>query len=213
MPLQNRVDPFGNIHAVPYSGTRMGNRGILHDDRRRLRHYHCHKNWVICRLEFKDRQRIPMSPGNYTELFFLDEATALAAGHRPCGECSRERYKEFVRLWRQANPNEPGAIDHVLHRQRFVPHRKHWWEKKLTCTLPITDLPLGTFIVLDAEGEATPYLVKDNSLYPWSFAGYGGPLKRPNQGEVTVLTPLSTVLTLSAGYQPQLHPSVKNHKK
>lgn len=154
-----------------------------------------------------------MSAGNYTELFFLDEATALAAGHRPCGECSRERYKEFVRLWRQANPGESGHIDDVLHRQRFVPHRKSWREKKRTCTLPIADLPSGAFIVLESGAEATPYLIRDNSLYPWSFAGYNQPVKRPDRGKVTVLTPLSTVLTLSAGYQPQLHPSVGNHKK
>ena len=94
LALQNRVDPFGDIHAVPERGTCMGNRGILHDDQQQLRRYHNHKRWIICKLAHTDQRgstvkRRPMSPEQYTELFFLDEATALAAGHRPCGRCSR----------------------------------------------------------------------------------------------------------------------------
>jgi len=213
MPLQNRVDPFGNIHAVPDTGTLMGNRGILHDNQRRLHHYHRHKNWIICRLDFKGRKRVPMSPGKYTELFFLDEVTALAAGHRPCAECSRSRYNEFVQLWRQANPDETGNIDNVLHRQRFVPYRPDWRDKKRTYAMPVDGLPSGVFITLESASGATSYLVLGNSLYPWSFAGYGKPVKRPRSGDVTVLTPPSTVLTLGAGYCPLLHPSVEDYRR
>jgi hypothetical protein len=97
----------------------MGNRGILHDNHQNLRYYHKHKNWIICKLEFKARKRTPMTPGKYTELFFLDEATALSAGHRPCAECNRYRYDEFRRCWRQANAAETGKIDDVLHRENL----------------------------------------------------------------------------------------------
>jgi hypothetical protein len=204
MPLQNRVDPFGNILAIPERGTCMGNRGILHSEHQDLRRYHQHKNWVICRLDFKGRRRQVMTPGKYTELFFLDEATALAAGHRPCGECSRARYEEFGRFWRQTNPEQTGKIDDVLHRERFVPYQQVWHKKKRTHYMPIDDLPAGTFIVLN-DG-VIPYLVLDDTLRLWSFSGYGPAIDRPIGQTVTVLTPPSTVQTLAAGYQPQIHP-------
>ncbi len=207
MPLQNRVTPFGNIRAVSDYGTCMGNRGILHDAQRNVKHYHKHKNWVICRLEFKDRKRTIMTPGKYTELFFLDEATALAAGHRPCWECSRPRYNEFVRLWKQVNPEETDTIDNVLHRERFRPYQKDWPRKKRTYTAPLDSLPFGTFITLNPALDATPYLVLDDALRPWIFAGYGAPLSHSTTNQVvTVLTPPSTVRTLAHGYRPQIHP-------
>lgn len=206
MPLQNRVDPFGNIHAVTFKGTCLGNRGILHDNNKKLRYYHKHKAWIICRLAFKNRKRNLMTPGNYTELFFLDEATALAAGHRPCAECNRRRYQEFARLWQQANPqHRTEGIDDVLHRERFVPYQKNWQQKKRIHQMPITHLPSGTFIVLKLSANAIPYLVLNDALYPWSFAGYGQPIARPTGQTVHVLTPPSTVSTLAQGYHPQLH--------
>ncbi|MEW5956391.1 MAG: hypothetical protein AB1801_01610 [Chloroflexota bacterium] len=204
MTLQNRVDPFGNILAVPERGTCMGNRGVLHGDRQNLRRYHQHKHWVICRLDFKGRHRPVMAPGTYTELFFLDEATALAAGHRPCGEYSRGRYEEFRRLWRQAQPEETSNIDNVLHRERFIPYRQVWLEKKRTHPMPIDALPAGTFIVL--ADDSRPYLVLADTLRPWSFGGYGPAIERPAGRTVVVLTPPSTVRTLAAGYRPQIHP-------
>src|SRR5690349_3870241 len=96
MPLQNRVTPAGEIIATPARGTFMGNRGILHDDNKRLVRTSRNNGWLICRLEFKGRQRTPMTAGTYTELFFLDEAVALAAGHRPCGECRRQQHRSYM---------------------------------------------------------------------------------------------------------------------
>jgi hypothetical protein len=152
-----------------------------------------------------------MTPGKYTELFFLDEATALSAGHRPCAECNRSRYEEFRRCWRQANAAETGKIDDVLHRERFVPYRKDWWGKKKTVQMSLDDLPPGTFVTLEPNLETTAYLVLADILLPWSFAGYGPPMPRRTGREVTVLTPLSTVQTLANGYRPQLHRSATSH--
>lgn len=103
MPFQNRVDPFGDFLVTEARGALMGNRGILHDGERRIVRRHVHQNWVACGLNFKDRRRTIMAPGKYTELFFLDEATAFAAGHRPCAECRRARYAEFTQIWRQVH--------------------------------------------------------------------------------------------------------------
>ncbi len=103
MSLQNRVDPFGNLHAVPHRGKWMGNRGLLHNDRKEIVRHSQLKRWIYCKLEFKGWHREVMRPGHYTELFFLDEATALAAGHRPCMECQRERATEFKRIWNEVN--------------------------------------------------------------------------------------------------------------
>jgi hypothetical protein len=213
MPLQNRVDPLGNIHIVPEYGTCMGNRGILHNDQKTLVRYHRHKNWIICRLRVTNAagnpiNRTPMSTGQYTELFFLDEATALAAGHRPCGRCSRARYQQFVQFWRAGNPAESGKIDDVLHRERFKPYINTWRAKKRTFTAPLDDLPNGTFIILNPDPTAQPYLVQDDALLPWRFTGYGQPVERRRNADVIVLTPQSSVRTLQAGYQPQIFPDV-----
>ncbi|MCG3207458.1 MAG: hypothetical protein FOGNACKC_01058 [Anaerolineae bacterium] len=187
----------------------MGNRGILHDDQRQLRYYHRHKAWIICTLENRDKngeliRRTPMTPGSYTELFFLDEATALAAGHRPCARCNRQRYTEFVHFWRLANPTETGSLDDVLHRDRFAPYQRTWRPKKRTYTAPIDELPPGTFIMLNPDPSARPYLVLEESLLPWSFGGYGQPSARRTGAEVIVLTPRSTVAALAAGYRPHI---------
>ncbi len=159
MPLQNRVDPWGNLHAVAAYGTCMGNRGILHNEQRQVQRYHQHQNWIICRPSFAGRKRIPMTPGRYTELFFLDEATALAAGHRPCAECTRPRYREFVRCWRLGNPGELRRIDTVLHEQRFVPRQSDWRDKKrLHPDWPLADLPIGAMIL--RPNDPALYLVR-----------------------------------------------------
>lgn len=195
-PLQNRVTPFGEIVAVPERGTFTGNRGVLHDDQRRLtRRRWTAQAWIICQLQFKGRHRQVMTPGTWTELFFLDEATALGAGHRPCGECRREAYRRFKACWIAGN----GAasiheIDRALHRERVKP-RTH---AKITYEARIESLPDGAFITLDGAA----YLIWQGALRRWSFGGYGEPRPIPVGQAATVLTPRSTVAALVAGYVP-----------
>src|SRR3954453_3806627 len=122
-PLQNRVTPLGELVAVPERGLLYGNRGVLHDSEGRIRRRFQGRRWIACRLEFRGRRRHPLlQPGRYTELFFLDEATALAAGHRPCAECRREDYRRFVALWQELHPGETraDAIDARLHAERLA---------------------------------------------------------------------------------------------
>ena len=213
MPRQNRVDPFGQLIATSARGTLMGNRGCLHDTGDHpLRQYQA-RRWIICVLDFKGRTRTPMPPGHYTSLFFLDEATALAAGHRPCAECQRERFNDFRRHWAAANPELAGsatplvaAIDSTLHRERISDHFYQRNKVKLTYTDHLDALPDGTFVLL--ETRTTPYLVWHNALYPWSFAGYDPPIAPPTT-TVQVLTPRSTVRALAHGYTPDVHATVR----
>jgi hypothetical protein len=209
VPLQNRVTPAGAIVATPARGTLMGNRGRLHDASRRLVRQVTsgYRAWVTCRLAFRGRRRLVMAPGRYTELFFLDEATALAAGHRPCGECRRADYLRFKTAWLGANPDrglEPAtpiaAIDRELHRDRLGPDGR-----QRTFVADLTSVPDGVFVVL--PGSSEPLLFWGGALHPWSPARYGPPRRRPGGIEVTVLTPRSTVLAISAGYVPAIHPS------
>jgi hypothetical protein len=130
MPLPNRVDPWGNILAVSARGTFLGNRGILHNDKNRIIKPYQHQSWVTCSLKFKNRKRKFMSPGAYTELFFLDEATAFAAGHRPCGECRRDRYNDFKDYWVKANIENQASdikvsvINKTMHKERIKKKKK-----------------------------------------------------------------------------------------
>jgi len=212
MAYQNRVNPFGQIIATPARGTLMGNRGCLHDTMDHPLRQYQGRRWIICVLDFKGRKRTPMPPGHYTALFFLDEATALAAGHRPCAECQRERFTAFRAHWAAANPALAGStaplvdtIDTTLHGERISDHHYQRDKIKLTYSEQLDQLPNGTFVVLDAG--AIPYLVRGDALYPWSFAGYGQRIARPN-ANVQVLTPRSTVRALAHGYQAVLHSSV-----
>ena len=150
---QNRVRPDGEIITTHAKGTLMGNRGILHDDKQEIVRPYAHKAWIICQLQFKDRKRTIMSPGRYTELFFLDEATALAAGHRPCYECQRERAQTFRGAWASANPHLTGDqpvkmsdIDRVLHGDRLTQARLVKDRRKRTYTAELAGLPNGVFI-------------------------------------------------------------------
>ncbi len=205
MPLQNRVTPFGAIVADPARGAWMGNRGRLHDDRRTLsRRRWTTRAWLICLLSFKGRRRTPMTPGRYTELFFLDEATALAAGHRPCGECRRTDYVRFRDLFAEAigagaRTLRAGDIDGVLHSERRRP-----LDDPTRRTRP-DRLPDGVFVALP-DAPATAWLLRDGSLRPWSPGGYGAPLRVP-AGDVILLTPRSTAAVLARGYAPQIHAS------
>ena len=203
MPLQNRVTPTGDIVASDARGTLMGNRGILHDPgTRTLRKARwTHQAWVCCRLEFRGKRRTIMGTGTYTELFFLDEATALAAGHRPCRTCRPARYDEFKSAWLAGNPVAHGgfvhikSIDRQLHRERVTRQRR-----QVRFEAPLGCLPQGVMVLLHSR----PHLVCDDHLMPWSDHGYGTSVKR-HQGRVTVLTPRSIVAALREGYRPAVH--------
>jgi hypothetical protein len=208
-PLQNRVTPFGDLIATPARGTLMGNRGRLHDSGRRIvrRVVGSYRAWVTCLLALRGRHRRVMAPNRYTELFFLDEATALAAGHRPCGECRRADFRRFKATWLVANRNRGlgpdvliDAIDRELHRDRLGPDGG-----PRTYLAELGSLPDGVFVVLPGVAEAL--LVWRGSLAPWSPAGYGAVRKSPRDQRARVLTPRSTVATIAAGYVPSVYTS------
>lgn len=202
MPRQNRVTPEGEIIADPARGLFMGNRGILHDDAGRIVARFRHSNWVCCVTAFRNRKRTLMAPGRYTELFFLDEAVALAAGHRPCGECRRADYARFRRAWAAATGADlpaPKEMDRALHAARIVPRRG----SKLTFEADPAALPDHVFI---RTGDG-PGLLLGNRLLPYTPRGYGAALPRPVEGPVTVLTPRPLIAVLRFGYTPLLHPS------
>jgi hypothetical protein len=208
MPRQNRVTPFGEIVAIPERGTFMGNRGVLHDGEGRMRRAWQVRRWIVCVLAFQGRKRQVMTPGHYTELFFLDEATALAAGHRPCAECRRQRFHAFRMAWRSARPGTVGSplptadeIDGRLHAERVGPDRsQRLFEAKLG------EMPNGVF-VRHADWEDGAYLVWNGVLLAGSAGGYTERMDRPKTAEVFVLTPESTVAAIRAGYAPEVHPS------
>ncbi len=202
MPRQNRVTPFSTLVAVPERGTLMGNRGCLHDDRGQIRRAFQGRRWIICWLSFKGRRRVVMTPGQYTELFFLDEATALAAGHRPCAECQRERFNLFRDYWRQVHGSGwPAAteIDAALHTERAseTARRAHLCES-------LAGLPDG---VLITDDEQQAYLAAYGRLFRWSPAGYEPADPGALQFPARILTPAATVKTLQAGYPVAIHPS------
>lgn len=207
MPFQNRVDPSGRILAIAARGTMMGNRGRLHGlDRALARRRWTTRAWTCCRLSFNGRRRRVMSPGRYTELFFLDEATALAAGHRPCHECRRADYRAFMAAWAQGNgivrePLRVAEVDRRLHAERL-----HADGSKRTYHAPLDELPDGAMAILPNEG-ATPWLIWRGGIHQWTPDGYRpGRIYRGDE-ETRVLTPRSTVAALRAGYVPALHPS------
>lgn len=203
MPLQNRVTPFGEILAHPGRGLLMGNRGCLHGQGLTLGTSRWRsKLWICCVLDWKGVRRPPMPPGRWTALFFLDEATALAAGHRPCGYCRRQDYLAYAESWRKANDLErrPKAVemDAVLHASRVHSRTR----KQKTWYASFGELPDGVMV---RDGDH-PALVRDGLLRPWSFDGYGDPV-RPWAPTLEVLTPPPSVAVLAAGYEPMLHPS------
>lgn len=206
MPLQNRVTPFGDLVAVAERGLWFGNRGVLHDAGRRIARHHQGRRWIVCLLAFRGRHRAIMQPGRYTELFFLDEATALAAGHRPCAECRHRDYQRFRRCWAIAHGLPAGALpsadalDAALHRDRLAAQGA-----KRTHRAAIAALPDGVFLL--REGEA--WLLHRSALLRWTPGGYGRRVARPDGGAVTVLTPAGTVGAIAAGYAPAVHPSAE----
>jgi hypothetical protein len=195
MPLRNRVTPFGELVAVPERGALMGNRGVLHDDARRIVRFSRGRRWIACRTEFRGRRRTPMTPGRYTELFFLDEPTALACGHRPCWECRRADALRFRDAWARAAGADPAIafteLDRRLHEDRLeAPGRMRRWRA------PAAALPEGTMV---AVGGAA-HLVRGDRLLPWGAGGYGAARER-GPGAVQVLTPRTIVGALAAGYR------------
>lgn len=206
MPRQNRVTPFGDLVAVPERGLMFGNRGLLHNRERQIVRNSQVRRWIVCQLEFRGRRREIMRPGYYTELFFLDEATALAAGHRPCAECRREDYQRFRRAWASAYSGLaekfPSAdeMDERLQQDRLEGRRG-----KKTYQADISTLPDGVFIARDGEA----WLLWQDALHHWTPGGYDQRIPRPTHGEVTVLTPRATVNTFAAGYIPTVHPSAQ----
>lgn len=212
MPLQNRVTPRGDILALPNRGLFMGNRGILHDAEKTLsRSRWKHHNWIICTLSYKGWHREVMQVGTYTELFFLDEATALAAGHRPCALCRRAAYGAFQEGLRHALRRTQRltaqALDHMLHAARIerATRQQRQFEARLD------DLPDGVMIVQADEtlgdNHEDIWLVAGKYLLHWGPKGYDRMLDRPQGITALVLTPRPTVLTLQQGYQPIIHPS------
>jgi len=196
-PLQNRVDPFGELHAVSARGALMGNRGgRLHGPDKTLgRARWMSKRWIICLCVFRGRQREVWGAG-YTELFFLDEPTALAAGHRPCFECRRQTAMAFLEAF-PGNAANADAMDATLHRERLAGGRKRLWRARLEA------LPDGTFVSIDAAAHA----IRGRRLLPWSFEGYGASIAFDQRAEADVLTPRSSVAALAAGYRPLWAPS------
>jgi hypothetical protein len=203
LPLQNRVTPLSEVVADPARGLVYGNRGCLHDDVGRIRRRYTGRRWIACRLEFRGWHREPLlQPGKFTELFFLDEATAFAAGHRPCALCRRQDYVRFSALWRERHPMQVGAdaMDAQLHLERLTDDRR----TQRHHPAPVSGLPDGAFIL----EHDNPWLVLGSELLRWTPAGYGE--RRPRaDGLATVVTPPS-LLAILPGWQavvPLFHPS------
>ncbi|MBC3805805.1 hypothetical protein H8K52_00420 [Undibacterium seohonense] len=206
MTLQNRVTPFGQLKAINSRGKFLGNRGILHNDEKHIIKQWRHKAWVTCRLDYPGIRREIFSKGNYSELFFLDEVTALSAGHRPCGECRRDDYKRFKELWQMANLEscESGSISIAQIDKQVHTERAGRDGTKVTYQSSLNEVPNGVFISIN--GVAV--LKWNNKLLEWSADGYSkyeGVL--PEDFVVDVLTPKSVVGAVKAGYVPQVHHS------
>ncbi|MGU9978640.1 hypothetical protein ACJ4V0_01230 [Phreatobacter sp. HK31-P] len=202
MPLANRVDAFGAIAAVPERGLFLGNRGgrFHRDDKTIGVRQWASRQWICCVLSFKGRRRFPLMGRGYTELFFLDEVTALAAGHRPCFECRRADATRFAAAWGRAQglarPPSAPEMDAVLHGERLAGREKRMWRTEAA------GLPDGTMIAIGGEAFA----LRGDAMLPWSFAGYSPALPRPVR-EVDVLAPPSTIAVLREGFAPVWHPT------
>jgi len=209
MPRRNRIDPWGDLHAVPGRGLFTGNRGCIVDDAEQVVRHHASGLWITCVTAFKGRRYALARPNRWTPIFFLDDAVALAAGHRPCGYCRRDDYHAYrdavtAGLGR-ADPLKASALDRRLVAERLrrgrgidrAADRKRW-------PAPYGELPDGAIVVVDGHA----HLVCDDGWWrPFSFEGWGPPTRRPLRGEADVLTPPTSVLALANGFVPVLHPS------
>jgi hypothetical protein len=202
MPLQNRVTPAGEIVSTPQRGLFTGNRGIIHDPATKtlLNRLWSSKAWLTCVCEFRGRRRDVMGKRSWTELFFLDEATAFAAGHRPCFYCRRDDANAFRAAWEKGNGVAPASapeIDEVLHRERLEGRKKRLHQ----LAMPLHALPDGAMV---QAGEGSYLITQDRALL-WTWDGYREIATEPRAA--TLLTPPSTLRAFSAGYRPVLHPS------
>jgi hypothetical protein len=196
MPLRNRVTPLSELIADPARGLVYGNRGCLHDEAGDIRRRYATRRWIACRLQFKGWLRRPLlQPGKFTELFFLDEATAFAAGHRPCALCRREDYVRFMEIWRELHPGQHGAdaIDEQLQAERLDPKTRTQRHHEAL----IDDLPDGAFVLRDDH----PWLVSGAELLRWSPAGYDARAPRPAHTRTTVITTPSLLAVLRTGWR------------
>jgi hypothetical protein len=207
MPRRNRVTPLGDLIADQARGSVYGNRGCLHDEAGVIRRRFNGKRWIACRLAFRGWHREPlMQPGRFTELFFLDEATAFAAGHRPCALCRRDDYGRFITIWRAIHPGLAGAdaIDTQLHTERVDPNTRGQRHHQAA----MDDLPEGAFVLHDG----VPYLVTDAHLLRWTPSGYRDAVARPTRQRAILITPPSSVEVLRTDWRPAvplLHPSAR----
>lgn len=198
-PAPNRVTPFGDVVAIAQRGAWLGNRGRIHDlgpdGEPRIARFHASNLWIVCALQFRDRKVEQWGRTHYTVLFFLDEAVAFAAGHRPCAECRRPAYRSYLSTAGLAGMGAP-ELNRRLHAERLLAgthtrrlHVRGW-----------ADLPVGAFVVV----EDIPMLVLENVLRPWSRSGYGPRVARPLSGAATVLTPPTSLAALAGGYGVQI---------
>jgi hypothetical protein len=202
-PLQNRVMPSGDIVAAPQRGAFTGNRGIIHDPATRtlLKSRWATKAWIVCVCKFRDRRRDVMATRSWTELFFLDEATALAAGHRPCFYCRRADANAFRVAWERGNETvkvRAAEIDAVLHHERLDGRAK----RLHPLPMPLNELPDGTMV----QAGGASYLIAGGRHFLWTFDGYRESGSR--LADARLITPPSTVRALQAGYRATLHERV-----
>ncbi|MBY3078444.1 hypothetical protein [Rhizobium laguerreae] len=198
-PRRNRVTPFGNIEVNSHRGTLMGNRGDLHNDDGTVCRTWMLRRWISCTLHSPTGRRVTFdTPGCYTPLFFADEVTALAAGHRPCASCRRPAYEAFRAGWQDAFGEKPSAVemDDILHQARI-----NSAGQKVTFKTLLRDLPNGVFVACE-QAVGSAFLVSNGKLFPWSHLGYGEPLSEPFNRAVKVLTPAPVVGILKTGLFP-----------
>jgi hypothetical protein len=202
MPLQNRVTPLGEIVSTPQRGLFTGNRGIIHDPATKtlLNRRWSSKAWITCVCEFRGRRREVMATRSWTELFFLDEVTSFAAGHRPCFYCRRDDANAFRTAWERGNGvsgMRAPQIDQVLHTERLIGKAK----RQHALPMPLDELPDGAMV--QAAGES--YLIARGRTLRWSWDGYREVAAQPR--DAALLTPPSTLRAFGAGYRAVLHPS------
>lgn len=208
--MKNRVDPFGDLHDVAARGLFTGNRGCLVDDGGQIVRHHRGNLWITCVLRYKQWRSPLAQPRHWTPLFFLDDAVALAAGHRPCGLCRRddyESYRDAVTLGTgSANTLTAADLNARLAAERLT--RGRGLERasdRLTWQAPIASLPDGTVIL---DGAGSPRLLIRNRMFAFTFGGWTDPQPQPSRDSVTVLTPSTSVIAVTHGFTPTIHPSV-----
>lgn len=215
MPRRNRVDPWGDIHAVPARGLYTGNRGCLVDDTGQLLRHHSGSLWIICRTQFRDWKHPLAAPRTWTPLFFLDDAVALAAGHRPCGLCRRADYLAFRDAVTIATDADRPLFAVELNRRMAAERLRRGRglvraRDRILSTSDLDALPTGTVMIDPVTGE--PNLVTTRHLQPFAFDRWGPPCERPRGVSVKVLTPTTSVAAIRNGFTPRLHPTAIGHQ-